>query len=284
MRRFALPLLLLLSAPACQERGPQGAIEASHNWCPEGFEPGPGDSCFALPERKQNAKILVYVASMTTDDGEKREFEVVRGALGKGYAVLLTHGAGRYCNFTADQKQAHCWPLDLEDATEAKQLTAAWEKAIWQVGALLEGNDHPRFVLGFREGAAFTTRLAAQSIFAANGYAALDPAPDAAVPAFSEAQAGAFAFVADGEGPAPLRESLGRAKWTYASCTHSPGALDAAAVDEALEALGDLVGKAAPPSPPKGKKEPPKAAPVTLHSAKCALHAPEAPKPTAEKK
>src|SRR5688572_30279884 len=58
----------LVSAAGCKpaasaESAP--AVEAHESWCPTGFEQGPSDTCFAIPEPlPKDAPVLVYLHGM----------------------------------------------------------------------------------------------------------------------------------------------------------------------------------------------------------------------------
>jgi pimeloyl-ACP methyl ester carboxylesterase len=236
------PVVAALGCGAAAVKPP--AIEPSHNWCPEGFESGPGDTCFILPEHKVDAKILVYIPSIENEQNVQLEFASVRELTAQGFAVILTRGRGANCGFTQDQKQSACWPTDLETNSEAQELSTGWEKAAWQVAALLEGTDHPRHVVGYKEGATFAARLAAQALFRATAFTLVDPPATTALPPVIEGAHTAVAAITvltGGDEPPSLR-ALQHAPTLHTVCKHA-GGLRASEVRDAVT----------PPPPPTKK-------------------------------
>lgn len=256
--------LVLLSVPfgvSCGPKEAASALEAKSSWCPDHYEQGPGDTCFALPARKHDAKLLVYLHGAEDPAGAKQEFAVVSAALDKGYAVVLAHGKRGACGFSTNVKDGNCWPLD--DEKEMGALVDDWEQALWQVTALLEGESHPRFVLAFREGAEFALRLASKSMLntgpnpprnlRVDGLALVGLRPTAQAVPHVPGQLPLAVLDEEASPNIALKDELVRAKWPHARCTRSAAALSSADVDMASAVLAELT----PPVPaptvlPKG--------------------------------
>ena len=148
------------------------SLASSESWCPEGFEIGPADTCFAIPEKtEKNTPILVYLHGMYEGRGSAEEWLLVHRATAKGFAVIIPRGKRGACELKAELKDFFCWPSEADDPQAAKAVVADWDRVIWQVDALLEPGTHKRFVLGFSDGGAFASYLASRAMFAASGWA-----------------------------------------------------------------------------------------------------------------
>lgn len=259
-RTIAVVAFASLSLVACK-RSPEPAsnvLTQSETWCPDGFEVGPQDTCFAIPDaHDKNTPVLVYLHGMYQGHGSPEEWSVVREATRRGFAVVIPRGKRGYCAWKAELKDHFCWPTEIDDPQPFKAVVAEWDKVLWQVDALLEGGTHKRYVLGFSNGAFFAEYLAAQGLFPAQGYALVNggalvpPPPKAPKPP-------AMLLVAaqeDAEQSAKMRdlhEGLGKAGWIHAWCTRPGGhALAAQDVDAALRFF-KRDAEAAPKSPGGG--------------------------------
>jgi len=210
-------------------------LSASESWCPDGFEVGPQDTCFAVPETTtKDTPVLVYLHGMYAGHGSPEEWRLVRSAVSKGFAVVVPRGKRGLCAWKADLADNFCWPQEVEDPQAFKNVVAEWDRVLWQVDAILEGGSHKRYVLGFSNGANFAVYLAEHGLFPAQAYAivgggALEPARKATktVPMMLISAQG------DPE-QAPktkeLHEGLAKIGWTHAYCTR-PGPHPLAAED-----------------------------------------------------
>jgi hypothetical protein len=234
-----LGLCFCISAVACGGAEPRPpTIEPAHSWCPEAFEAGPGDTCFAIPSQHQHAKVLVYIPSSGTEATLMREYDDVKQLVTKGFAVILTRGRKAHCGFTESNKEGACWPTP-EDAPAHKELALGWDKAIWQVSALLETQTPPRWIIGFRDGATLAAHVTKVGGLHIDGLGLIDMPTDAPLDAPSDAQSYPVAVSAEESEPGNLREAFNKGKWTYAVCTH-PSAANASATAPASPSVGSL--------------------------------------------
>jgi poly(3-hydroxybutyrate) depolymerase len=191
------------------------------SWCPEGFESGPSDTCFAIPDHPtSNTPVLVYLHGTYEGRGAPAESEAVRLAIQRGFAVVIPRGKRGLCAWRAELKDRYCWPQDPEDTESIKSIVAEWDRVLWQVDALLEGGTHKRYVLGSSIGGSFASFLATHGLFAGQAYAVVNggafgplgttkPVPMLLVSAATD----------DPEQKTKeLHERLAKASWTHAFC------------------------------------------------------------------
>ena len=239
---FGAPLaaLLSLSPASCSPAKPVATLSASDSWCPDGFEVGPQDTCFAVPETTtKDTPILVYLHGMYAGHGSPEEWRLVRSAVARGYAVVVPRGKRGLCAWKAELKDHFCWPQETEDPQAFKNVVAEWDRVLWQVDAILEGGSHRRYVLGFSNGGFFASYIAEHGLFPAQAYAIagggpLEPPqkPGKTVPVMLlSAQDDATESAKTKE----LHEGLAKVGWPHAYCTR-PGThpLSAADVEAAL--------------------------------------------------
>ena len=239
---FSAPLaaLLSLSPASCSPAKPVATLSASDSWCPDGFEVGPQDTCFAVPETTtKETPILVYLHGMYAGHGSPEEWRLVRSAVSRGYAVVMPRGKRGLCAWKAELKDHFCWPQETEDPQAFKNVVAEWDRVLWQVDTILEGGSHKRYVLGFSNGGFFASYIAAHGLFPAQAYAIagggpLEPAqkPAKAVPIMLlSAQDDATESAKTKE----LHEGLAKVGWAHAYCTRpGPHPLAATDVESAL--------------------------------------------------
>lgn len=244
---------------ACPKPTPQReAFVANETWCPDGFEIGPQDTCFAIPDTPSaDTPILVYLHGPYQGHGNPEEWSLVRGATQRGFAVVMPRGKRGACAWTAEVRDNFCWPREPEDRRAIKATVAEWEKVLWQVEALLEGGAHPRFVLGNGNGGFFAAHLATHGYFDAAAWAvlhggALAPSPRGGEPTSPIVM---VSIPSDAESHGKmieLRDQLRRANWPHEFCTR-PGApaLAAADLDIALRAF-KRISEGRRPDPPEG--------------------------------
>lgn len=170
MRRYATLLALATSVLVGCPKPPVEAVP--EHWCPEGFEPGHGDVCFALPaEHGPTTGIVIYLHGMLEGHGSPEEWAAARSATVHGFAVVLPRGRRGLCDWKPELKNHFCWPQDAADTAEIKTVVGDWERTLWQVNELLEGGEHPRYVLAYSNGASFAVHLARSAVLKADGYA-----------------------------------------------------------------------------------------------------------------
>ena len=239
---FGAPLaaLLSLSPASCSPGKPVATLSASDSWCPDGFEVGPQDTCFAVPETTtKETPVLVYLHGMYAGHGSPEEWRLVRSAVSRGYAVVVPRGKRGLCAWKAELKDHFCWPQETEDPQAFKNVVAEWDRVLWQVDAILEGGSHKRYVLGFSNGGFFASYIAAHGLFPAQAYAIagggpLEPAqkPAKAVPIMLLA---AQDDATESAKTKELHEGLAKVGWPHAYCTRpGPHPLSAADVEAAL--------------------------------------------------
>lgn len=238
--RIAIVLVGLgVSVAACKSTPSSNANVLTHNetWCPDGFESGPQDTCFAIPDAHDaKTPILVYLHGMYAGRGSPQEWSVVREATKRGFAVIIPRGKRGLCAWTAELKDHFCWPTEVDDPQAFKSIVAEWDRVLWQVDAILEGGAHKRYVLGLSNGGLFAEYLATQGTFAAQGYAVINAGALMPPPKVSRPPPMLLVTVAeDAPKMKELHDSLSKASWTHAWCMRAGDrALDAADVDAAL--------------------------------------------------
>jgi poly(3-hydroxybutyrate) depolymerase len=267
-------LALVLAAAACRDKPAGDAFtHSSEPWCPEGFEVGPQDTCFAIPDDAgPGTPVLVYLHGMYEGHGSAEEWSLVRSATDRGFAVIMPRGRRGLCAYKAELKDHFCWPQEPEDPEAFKSLVREWNRVLWQVDALMDGGTHKRYVLGFSEGGYFASFLATQGIFRAEAFAIVNGGRLAPKPTTGAVPVALIAAQADAEQRPKMKElheTLARAGWPHAYCARPGG--DALSEADLEAALGffrrDLEGtlrtkngaypcdppaKPALPSPPAG--------------------------------
>lgn len=231
----AVALLLSLGASGCkgsdslQEAKIPPLSNAGETWCPERFEVGPNDTCFAIPERaNRDTPVLVYLHGMYTGHGSPEEWAAVTTAVHRGFAVVIPRGKRGLCAWRAELKDHFCWPQDPEDTQTIKDLVSEWERVLWQVDALLEGGTHKRYVLGSANGAFFASVLATHALFPGQAYALVN----GGAPGWPLVKAKAIPMMLvtgkdAGEDAAKvqeLHETLAKATWAHAFCPRAGAA------------------------------------------------------------
>ena len=230
-----LCMLGVLGGASCSPAKPVATLSASDSWCPDGFEVGPQDTCFAVPETTtKDTPVLVYLHGMYAGHGSPEEWRLVRSTVNRGYAVVVPRGKRGLCAWKAELKDHFCWPQETEDPQAFKNVIAEWDRVLWQVDAILEGGSHKRYVLGFSNGGFFASYIAEHGLFPAQAYAIagggpLEAAhkPAKAVPIMLlSAQDDAVESAKTKE----LHEGLAKVGWAHAYCTR-PGQHSLAAED-----------------------------------------------------
>ncbi len=223
----------------CPSGKPATTLSSTESWCPDGFEVGPQDTCFAVPERTtKDTPVLVYLHGQYAGHGSPEEWRLVRGAVDKGFAVVVPRGKRGLCAWKAELKDHFCWPQEVDDPHAFKAIVAEWDRVLWQVDSIMEGS-HKRYVLGFSNGGFFADYLATHGFFPASAWAIVNAGPlgpmqkpgKAAPVLLVSAQEDTF------QGPQmkTLHEDLGKASWTHAFCTRpGPHPLAQPDVDAAL--------------------------------------------------
>jgi poly(3-hydroxybutyrate) depolymerase len=233
--------LLVAACKAAKPTEPPPNLASSESWCPDGFEVGPQDTCFAIPEAHgKDTPVLVYLHGMYAGHGSAEEWKLVHTAAQRGFAVVIPRGKRGLCAWKAELKDHFCWPQEAEDPHAFKTVVADWERVLWQVDALLEGGTHNRYVLGFSNGGYFASYLATHGMFNAHAYAIVNAGPLAPPPKPEKAVPILLVSARDDTDQAPkmkeLHDSLSKAGWAHAFCAR-PGvhALAADDVDAALK-------------------------------------------------
>ena len=178
----SVPLVPLVSALAlalaCTPTKPVATLSASDSWCPDGFEVGPQDTCFAVPERTtKDTPVLVYLHGMYAGHGSPEEWRLVRSATARGFAVVMPRGKRGLCAWKAELSDHFCWPQEIDDPAAFKHVVAEWDRVLWQVDAILEGGAHKRYVLGYSNGGFFAAYIAEHGLFPAQAYSIVNGGP-----------------------------------------------------------------------------------------------------------
>ena len=206
---------------------PDPNLSASDSWCPEGFEVGPQDTCFAVPETTtKDTPIIVYLHGMYSGHGSAAEWSLVRSVVTKGFAVVVPRGKRGLCALKEELKDHFCWPQETEDPQAFKTVVAEWDRVLWQVDAIMESGTHKRYVLGYSNGGFFAEYLAAHNMFPAQAYAIVNGGPLGATSKPAKAVPlllmSADADPAQGPKMKELHEGLAKVGWLHAFCTR-PG-------------------------------------------------------------
>ncbi|HSO40654.1 MAG TPA: hypothetical protein VLT33_49345 [Labilithrix sp.] len=203
-------------------------LSASDSWCPDGFEVGPQDTCFAVPETTtKDTPVIVYLHGMYAGHGSAEEWSLVRSVVAKGFAVVVPRGKRGLCAWKEELKDHFCWPQETEDPAAFKNVVADWDRVLWQVDSIMEGGPHKRYVLGYSNGGSFAAYLASHPVFPAQAYAIVNGGPLG--PTTKPAKAPPVLLVSsDGDpdqGPKmkELHGSLAKGGWSHAFCTHPGG-------------------------------------------------------------
>jgi hypothetical protein len=223
--------MLALGAPllplcACKSTGPEGPVSElpapKESWCPEGFESGPRDTCFLIPENAtKDTPILLYLHGLFEKKGSPQEFEAVRIASQRGFAVVMARGKRALCAWRTEVKDQYCWPQDPEDTPTIKSLIGEWDRVLWQVDALLEGGTHRRYVLGSGGGGAFASFIATHGFFPGQAYGVVGAGPLAPPGRAKQVPLvllGAQDDPAQGPKMRELHETLAKSSWPHAYC------------------------------------------------------------------
>lgn len=201
---------------------------ATETWCPDGFESGPSDTCFAVPEHgAKDTPVLVYLHGPYEGHGTPAEWEAVRVAKDRGFAVIIPRGKRGLCAWRTELKNHYCWPQDPEDTDAMKGVIAEWDKVLWQVDALLEPGTHKRYVLGFSNGGSFASFLATHTLFQGQAYAVVNGGPLGA-PGKAKPVPMLLITAQDAAETAPkmteLHDTLAKATLPHAFCPRTGGA------------------------------------------------------------
>lgn len=251
-------------------------VASQESWCPEGFEQGPDDACFALPEQRgDKTAVLIYLHHAYSGAGPSAEWDIVKKATDKGFAVVLVRGRRALCDLPGNPPNAEfCWPHDPDDTTTMKQMAAGWDKTIWQADALLEQGPHKHYVLGYGAGGNFAGTLATQGYLEASGYAIIGAGASMPAPAPGRKPPLVLVMASDGDGEGAAQakstdEALDKAGWAHARCPHAQKTFSKDDLDLVLktfsrERAGELAGflsspgKGSPCEPPGGPAAPKK--------------------------
>lgn len=239
--RTGLTAIIVFVVAACGSSPPTPVLTNNETWCPDGFENGPSDTCFAIPEpHDAKTPVIVYLHGMYEGHGNPAEWFAVHEATRRGFAVIVPRGKRGLCAWKAELKNHFCWPTETDDPHAFKSIVAEWDRVLWQVDALLEAGTHKRYVLGFSNGGQFAEYLATQGTFAAQAYAVVDGTALAPPTKVSRPPPVLLLSSAAGDESAKMKElhdSLSKASWSHAWCTRSTEKaqiLDAHDVDAAL--------------------------------------------------
>jgi poly(3-hydroxybutyrate) depolymerase len=228
VRSVALVLLSAvpsLVATACKSSAPPpGDTKVTlhappESWCPEGFETGPSDTCFAIPEQPpRDAPVLVYLHGTYAGRGAPPEAALLKSATKRGFAVVLPRGKRGHCAWKAEAKDNFCWPQEPDDPVGMKGVVAEWDRVLWQVDALLEGGTHRRYVFGFGSGGSFAAHLATRAFFTGEAYAVVDGVA-LAPPLPPRGKVSTLVMSAESNAKTKeLHDGLAKSGWNHAFC------------------------------------------------------------------
>jgi len=220
-----LALVALCGCKSAQDPKSSTLAHTGESWCPDGFESGPSDTCFAIPESaNKDTPVLVYLHGMYQGHGSPAEWSAVTVAMNHGFAVVIPRGKRGLCAWRAELKDHFCWPQDAEDTQTIKGLVSEWDRVLWQVDALLEGGTHKRYVLGSSNGGFFASFLATHSMFPGQAYAVVNGGPMG--PPSPKARPVPILLVSGRDAPElalrdatkELHETLSHASWAHGYC------------------------------------------------------------------
>lgn len=231
----SVALLGAVTATSCTPAKPPPTLSSSDSWCPDGFESGPQDTCFAVPESPtKDTPVIIYLHGMYAGHGSAEEWSLVRSVTSKGFAVVVPRGKRGLCAWKAELKDHFCWPQETDDPEAFKHVVKDWERVLWQVDAILEAGNHKRYVLGFSNGGFFAAYMAEHGLFPAQAYAIVNGGP--LEPAQKPGKTVPVMLVSAQDDPsqAPkmkeLHDGLAKVAWPHAFCTR-PGQHPIAAED-----------------------------------------------------
>lgn len=175
-RRFGLVGAFTLGIFGCAVAPPPppaAKLAESTSHCPSGFEEGPAGTCFLLPTQPSaTSASVLYVHSAASPAALHEEWAVVQALFGASSAILLARGTEADCGLTGEVKRTLCWPAS---ETESAAVWERWDKVQWQAEALLPEGEHPRLVIGFKEGAVFAARAFKHGAVRARALAVIAP-------------------------------------------------------------------------------------------------------------
>jgi poly(3-hydroxybutyrate) depolymerase len=237
VHRGLVAFFFLLLAACKPQDGPTKNVLAAHeSWCPSGFEPGSLDTCFAVPDTPpKNAPVVIYLHGMFEGNGPPDEWARVREATRRGFAVVVPRGKRGLCSWTAELKNHFCWPQETEDPASFKHIVAEWQSVLYEVDTYLGEGTHRRYVLGFSNGGAFASYLAANGFFDGSAFAIAHSG--AVAPHVKAPKAPPILLVGaqDDTKVKELHEGLTKAGWPHAYCPRAGSpALAAEDVEAAL--------------------------------------------------
>lgn len=225
---YTLAVVSGIALASCSPAKPAATLSATESWCPDGFEVGPQDTCFAVPETTtRDTPILVYLHGMYAGHGSAEEWKLVHSATDRGFAVVMPRGRRGLCAWKEELKDHFCWPQETEDPQAFKNVIAQWERVLWQVDAILESGTHKRYVLGFSNGGFFAAYMAEHGLFPAQAYSIVSGGP-LGPPAKPPSPVPLMLISAQDDkeqGPKvkELHDQLGTIGWTHAFCTRPGG-------------------------------------------------------------
>jgi hypothetical protein len=230
----------LLGCASAKAKAPV-AVAQPETWCPDAFEVGPDDTCFAVPASSTPKTPIVVFLHQTFDGrGDAEEWKRVHGLVDKGSAVVLVRGRRGVCAWKAELKDHFCWPE--EDSGEAASIVGSWDKVLFQVDSVLETGAHRRYLVAQGDGANFASGLAATGTFEAGGFVLIDGGiaapkvkPAKVAPVLTLASAGAEAQLKG------FREALERLSWPAGKCARASS--DSKITDADVESISRLVSK-----------------------------------------
>lgn len=249
--RLAVGLVVAVGVvvAACGTSEPKPTFaHAPETWCPDGFEQGPDDTCFAIPDtHDKETPVLVYLHGMFEGHGSPAEWSAVREATQRGFAVVVPRGRRGLCAWKPELRDHFCWPQDGEDVPTMRTMIAGWEKVFWQVDTLLGRGTHRRYLLGFSNGGYFASFMTTHGLFTPAATAVVDggslgpPNKTPPVPLMLVAEESDARGEAAGAGPSAgkmksLDAELSRTGWNHVLCQRR--AATTIAPDDVRAALG----------------------------------------------
>src|SRR5437879_10951873 len=116
MRAALIGCFTVIVSACGPSAAPKTALSSSESWCPDGFEVGPTDTCFAIPEKHdKDTAVLVYLHGPYSGHGSPEEWAMVRAAADRGFAVVIPRGKRGLCAWKAELKDHFCWPQEADD-------------------------------------------------------------------------------------------------------------------------------------------------------------------------
>jgi predicted esterase len=127
------------------------------------------ETCVALPDeaRRRGAGVVLFLHGLyapgASEEAVRVEEQLAREVTARGLALVAPRGRQGLCQWSADVRDAVCWPSGRNQAGAIAELAARLGAATDEVARTLGPGAHPRFVIGFSNGGFFGAALVADA-------------------------------------------------------------------------------------------------------------------------